>query len=291
MSVSEALGERKEVSLPQGTIRYHERGTGEPIVFIHGALVNADLWRKVVPLMSPDFRCISPDLPLGSHEIPMPDGADLSPPAIAAMIGDFLDALGLENVTLVGNDTGGALCQMLVSQRPDRVARLVLTNCDGFEIFPPQPFKFVFQTAKLPGGTFVLSQSMRFRSMRKTPLAYGWLSKSHPDPDVSDGWANPVRTDKAIRKDTEKFLRSIDPEEMLAAARKLGDYKNPVLLAWADERFFTMELARRIAAAFPDSRIEVVEDSRTFVPEDQPERLAGLVAAFAREARQPVETG
>ena len=127
--------------------------------------------------------------------------------------------------------------------------------------------------------------------MRKTPLAYGWLSKSHPEPEVSDGWANPVRTDKAIRKNTEKFLRSIDPEEMLAAARKLGDYKNPVLLAWADERFFTLELGRRIAAAFPDSRLEVVPDSRTFVPEDQPERLAELVAAFAREARQPVETG
>src|SRR5215212_6147705 len=261
MSVSEALGERREVSLPQGTIRYHERGTGEPIVFIHGALVNADLWRKVVPVLAPDFRCIAPDLPLGSHELPMPDSTDLSPPAIAAMIGDFLDALGLENVTLVGNDTGGALCQMLVTQRPDRVARLVLTNCDAFEVFPPKLFELVFAGAKLPGGTFLLAQSVRFRPLRKTPLAYGWLSNGHPEPAVSDGWVDPVRKNKAVRRDATKFLRSIDKEQMLSAARKLGDFKGPVLLAWADDRFFTLELGRRIAAAFPDSRLEVVPDS------------------------------
>ncbi len=283
MSVSEALGERREVSLPQGTIRYHERGTGEPIVFIHGALVNADLWRKVVPLLSPDFRTIAPDLPLGSHELPMPDDIDLSPPAIAALIGDFLDALDLENVTLVGNDTGGAICQMLVTQRPDRVARLVLTNCDAFEVYPPKLFELVFASARMPGGMFMLSQTMRFRPMRRLPIAYGWLSKGHPERPVSDGWVDPVRTNKGVRKNTAKLLRSMDKEQMLSAGRKLGDYKNPVLLAWADDRFFTMELARRLAAAFPNSRLEVVPDSRTYVPEDQPQRLVELVAAFARE--------
>jgi pimeloyl-ACP methyl ester carboxylesterase len=213
----------------------------------------------------------------------MPDTTDLSPPALATMIGDFLDALDLQNVTLVGNDTGGGLCQMLVTQRPDRVARLVLTNCDGFEVFPPKLFELVFATAKLPGGMFMLAQTMRFRPMRRLPIAYGWLSNGHPEREVSDGWVDPVRTNKGVRRNTAKFLRSIDKEQMLSAARKLGDFKRPVLLAWADDRFFTMELGRRIAAAFPDARIEVVPDSRTFVAEDQPERLAELVGAFARE--------
>jgi pimeloyl-ACP methyl ester carboxylesterase len=285
MSISEALGEQHEVNLPRGTIRYRDRGQGPPIVFVHGALVNGDLWRKVVPELAKDFRCITPDLPLGSHELPMPATADLSPPAIAAMIPALLEALGVEDVTLVGNDTGGALCQMAVTQRPERIGRLVLTNCDGFEVFPPKLFEWVFATAKLPGGTFVLAQTMRFRPLRRLPLAYGWLSKGHPEPAVSDGWTAPARTNPAVRRDLTKFLRSIDKQEMLAAARKLGSFERPVLLAWADDRFFPMELARRIAAAFPNARIAEVPDSRTFVPEDQPDVLAGLIAGFARERR------
>jgi pimeloyl-ACP methyl ester carboxylesterase len=285
MSVSDALGQQHEVNLPQGTIRYRERGTGEPIVFVHGALVNGDLWRKVVPEVAKDFRCITPDLPLGSHEIPMAPDADLSPPAIARLIADFLEALDLNDVILVGNDTGGALCQMVVADHPARVGRLVLTNCDGFEVFPPKLFEFVFGAARLPGGTFLLSQSMRFRAMRRLPIAYGWLSKGHPERAVSDGWVDPVRNNPGVRRDLQKFLRSLDKEQMLAAARKLGSFERPVLLAWADERFFTLELGRRIAAAFPNARLEVVPDSRTYVPEDQPELLSKLIAAFVMEAR------
>src|SRR5438874_10453979 len=111
MSVSKALGDPKEAKLEQGTIRYRERGTGEPIVFVHGLLVNGDLWRKVVPELANDFRCITPDWPLGSHEVPMSHEADLTPTGLAKLIADFLAALALENVTLVGNDSGGALSQ------------------------------------------------------------------------------------------------------------------------------------------------------------------------------------
>src|SRR5947199_9664500 len=115
MSISPALGEQRELQLPQGTISYRERGSGEPIVFVHGLLVNGDLWRKVVPELAKDFRCITPDWPLGSHEIPMNRDADLTPTGLAKLIADFLAALELENVTLVGNDTGGALAQIAVT--------------------------------------------------------------------------------------------------------------------------------------------------------------------------------
>ena len=126
MAISNELGEQHEVTLPQGTISYRERGTGDPIVFVHGALVNADLWRKVVPELAKDFRCIAPDLPLGSHERAMPADADLSPPGVAKLIADFLAALDLDNVTLVGNDTGGAICQVRrhAAPGPDRAARV-----------------------------------------------------------------------------------------------------------------------------------------------------------------------
>src|SRR5919108_6126297 len=104
MSVSDQLGTVHEVDLPQGTIRYRERGTGEPLVFVHGLLVNGDLWRKVVPELAKDYRCITPDWPLGSHELPMNADADLSAPALAGLIARFLEALKLEKVTLVAND-------------------------------------------------------------------------------------------------------------------------------------------------------------------------------------------
>src|SRR5947208_13344393 len=104
MSISAELGQQHEVRLPQGAIRYRERGGGEPIVFIHGLLVNGDLWRKVVPELSKDYRCIVPDLPLGSHERAMSEDADLSPYGVAKLIDDFLAALDLRDVTLVGND-------------------------------------------------------------------------------------------------------------------------------------------------------------------------------------------
>src|SRR6187401_2800525 len=103
MSISSQLGDQKEVTLPQGTIRYRERGNGDPIVFVHGLLVNGDLWRKVVPELAKDFRCITPDWPLGSHEVPMDRDADLTPPGLAKLIDEFLGELGLENVTLIGN--------------------------------------------------------------------------------------------------------------------------------------------------------------------------------------------
>ena len=152
MSRSASLGEQRELALPQGTIRYRERGSGEPIVFIHGLLVNGDLWRKVVPELSKDYRCIAPDLPLGSHAKAMSESADLSVYGLAKLIDDFLAALDLRDVALVGNDTGGALCQIVITRHPQRIGRLLLTPCDAFDNFPPPFFKWLLLPAKTPAG-------------------------------------------------------------------------------------------------------------------------------------------
>ncbi len=136
------LGDKKRLKLPQGTLHYFERGSGTPIVFVHGLLVNANLWRKVVPRLAPDFRCVALELPLGSHLEPMRADADLEPPALADLIAGAIEAIGLEDVTLVGNDTGGALCQLVVTRRPERIARLVLTSCDYRDAFPPRLFSY-----------------------------------------------------------------------------------------------------------------------------------------------------
>src|SRR5688572_20336728 len=138
MSKSVELGEQREIRLPAGVVRYRERGSGPAILFVHGLLVNGDLWRKVVPLLAGEFRCITPDWPLGSQDVPLDEGVKLTTRKAAGIIRRFLDALDLDDVTLVGNDTGGGLCQILVAERPERVGRLVLTSCDAFENFPPK---------------------------------------------------------------------------------------------------------------------------------------------------------
>jgi pimeloyl-ACP methyl ester carboxylesterase len=283
MSISPQLGEQKQVELPQGTIRYRERGTGEPIVFVHGLLVNGDLWRKVVPELAKDFRCITPDWPLGSHEQPMPPGADLTPPALARLIADFMAALDLQGVTLVGNDSGGALSQIVVTEHPDRVGRLVLTPCDAFEVFPPSMLKYILIVPRIPGALFTLSQSLRLNAVRRLPIAFGWVTKRALDREISESYVRPSISSGAIRRDTAQFIKGISPEYTLAAARKFSGFDRPVLIAWAgDDKFFPLDLAKRLADGFPNARLEVIDDSRTFVPEDQPERLAGLIGAFAR---------
>jgi pimeloyl-ACP methyl ester carboxylesterase len=287
MSISPQLGEQRETTLDQGTIRYRERGNGEPIVFVHGALVNGDLWRKVVPELARDFRCISPDWPLGSHELPMKPDADLSPPGLARLIADFLEALELEAVTLVGNDTGGALCQLVVTRHPELIGRLVLTNCDAYDNFPPRLFHYLRWASRVPGGITALTQSLRLRALRRTPIAYGWLSKHGIDEQILDAYVRPLLVSRGVRQDAVKLLKGLDPEYTLSAARALSAFERPVLIAWARERdLFPWEHAERLAATFPNARLEEIHDSWTFVPEDQPERLAELIAAFVRE---PVE--
>jgi pimeloyl-ACP methyl ester carboxylesterase len=283
MSISEALGQQKEVELPQGTIRYRERGTGEPMVFIHGLVVNGDLWRKIVPELSKDFRCIVPDLPLGSHTIAMDETADLSPYGIAKLIDDFLAALDLHDVTLVGNDTGGAMCQIVVTRHPDRIGRLVLTPCDAYDNFPPAFFKWLLYPARWSIGTRLLLAPMRFKAMRNSPTAFGWLSKKGIDPAITDAWLTPARRDAGVRRDLTKVMRGVDPRYTLEAAEKLDQFDHPVLLVWTREKaFFKWEHAEALSKAFPNARLEQVEDSYTFVPEDQPEQLARLIAEFAR---------
>jgi pimeloyl-ACP methyl ester carboxylesterase len=284
MSISTQLGDAREVQLPQGTIRYRERGTGEPIVFVHGLLVNGDLWRKVVPELAKDFRCITPDWPLGSHELPMPADADLSPPALASLIAGFLEALDLRNVTLVGNDTGGGLSQLVVTSNPERIGRLVLTPCDAFDNFPPRFFRILLAPAALPGGGWALLQPFRIRALRNTPIGFGWLAKHGIDADATDSYLRPAMASAAVRRDLRKVISGIHPRHTLAAAERLGSFDRPVLLVWTRERdFFPWDHAERLAAAFGNARIQEVEDSYTFVPEDQPTRLAELISEFARK--------
>jgi pimeloyl-ACP methyl ester carboxylesterase len=275
-------GAAQETDLPQGTIRYRDSGSGPPLVFAHGALVDGTLWRKVTPLLEGQFRCIVPDLPLGSHRVAMAPDADLSPPALARLVADFLAALELEGVTLVGNDTGGAICQLVAANHPERLARLVLTPCDAYENFLPPAFRYLQVAARIPGATTALVQSLRLGFMKRTPIAYGWLTKRPIPSDVLERWTEPIIGDAEIRRDARKVFRGISKRYTLDAAERLRGFDRPTLIAWAPEdRFFRLKYGQRLAADIPDARLELIEDSRTFVSEDQPERVAQVIGGFA----------
>jgi pimeloyl-ACP methyl ester carboxylesterase len=274
----------RDLNLSAGTISYRESGSGTPIVFVHGLLVNGLLWRKVAPQLEGAGRVIVPDWPLGSHTRPMKPDADTSPRGVAHLIAEFLEALELTDAVVVGNDTGGAICQVLVTERPERVGKLVLTNCDAFENFPPPAFKPMVAAAKAPGGLRALLAPMRSRALRRTPMAYGLLTHD-PVPDaVTDAWVGPVLDNADIRRDCAKTVRGMKSEVTLAAAERFPTFTKPVLVAWgADDRFFPLETGRRLATLFPDARFEEIRGARTFVSEDQPERLGALIADFVRE--------
>ncbi|WP_037065368.1 alpha/beta fold hydrolase [Pseudonocardia acaciae] len=280
-----------EVELAQGTVRYTDTdpggsaGADRPVVvLVHGLLVNGTLWRDVVPGLAEHARVVVPELPLGSHRVPMRADADLSPPGIARLIADFMAALDLREVTLVGNDTGGAMCQLVATRHPERLARLVLTNCDTHKNFLPMAFKPMQWVAWVPGALWLIAQAFRIRPLLASPVGFGVLASTPVGQERLDGWVAPALSDRRARRDLAKVLRGIRVRYTLQAARDMVRFGRPILLAWGrKDRFFTPAHAQRLVDEWRDVRLEWVE-SATFVPVDAPEQLSELVAHFMREA-------
>jgi pimeloyl-ACP methyl ester carboxylesterase len=273
------------IDVAQGEINYRVAGPADsarpPVVFVHGLLVNGELWTGVArALAARGVRSYAPDLPLGAHPIALKPGADLSPRGVARLILAFLEALGLEDVTLVGNDTGGALCQFLIDADPSRIGRLVLTNCDAFDQFPPAPFDLLVKAASSPGRIRTLMAPMRWTPLRHSALGFGPLVARPLDPALTRRWITPSLDDAGVRRDTAAFMRAIRPAELLDVSTRLDRFASPVLLVWgAADRFFRLDFARRLQGVFPDARLVAVEGGRTFLPLDEPDRVAGEIAA------------
>jgi pimeloyl-ACP methyl ester carboxylesterase len=278
-----------QVSLDQATISYRVLGPEEsphpPVVFVHGILVDSRLWDRVADgLASAGFRCYLPNWPLGSHTIPVNDGVELSPRAVATMIRDFIEKLGLSDVTLVGNDTGGGLCQLVIDAYPDQVGRLVLTNCDAFDKFPPFPFTLVFALLRGPVSIKVLFEQMRVKALRHSPLGFGLLV--NPDPQLTASWLEPARTDVRIRRDLAELLRAVAKTDLTDVSTRLPRFTKPVTIVWGQrDRAFTPALGRRLAALFGDSTLIEVPDARTFVSLDAPSAVIDAITTVGASTR------
>lgn len=274
------------LTLPTATINYRVTGPEDsqfpPVVFVHGALVDHRLWDPVADILSAKgFRCLLPDWPLGSHRIPV--DSELSPTSVAAMVRDLVTTLGLDDVTLVGNDTGGAICQLVVDAYPDLIGRLVLTNCDAFDKFPPFPFNMVFAMLRGQVSIKVLTELMRVRVLRQSPLGFGLLSRPHPE--LTASWLEPCRTDAGVRANLATLLRHIAATDLTVVADRLPQFTKPVRLVWGmRDRCFTPALGRRLAGQFPDATMVEVPEASTFVALDAPHAVADAVEALSRNA-------
>lgn len=271
------------VHLPQGILHYHEAGSGPPIVFLHGYLQGANLWGPIVYLLNSEFRCIGPELPFGAHPAPMAPDADLTTTGVGRLVADFLAALDLHQVILVGNDSGGAIAQVVAARHPQRLGGLVLASCDAFDNHPPRLFRPLITAARL-GVLTPLLATLKFRPIRSLPSAYGWLSHGQPPHELIDGWVANYLADKGVPRDTRRLLAAVGDDAFMGRiAAELAGFAKPVLLAWAaDDKFFPLQHAHRLAGILPDAQLELIQASRTWVMRDQPERTAQLIGQFAR---------
>lgn len=275
-----------EIQLSAGTIDYEDTGgDGPTVVLLHGLLMDNSLWDDVITELSVDRRCVAPTLPLGAHRHAMHPDADLSLRGIARLVAELIDRLDLTEVTIVGNDTGGALVQLLVSDGATRVSRIVLASCDAFDNFPPGlTGRTLFLVGKLPPSIFGLfMQQMRLRPVRRLPIAFGWLTKRGDA--ATARWMKPVLQQRQIRRDTVRLLRAAaaDKRLVLRAAERLLSFDRPALVVWASEdRVMPPDHGRRLAELLPQGRLVEVADSYTLISLDQPTGLANIIRDFTR---------
>ena len=277
------------IDLPQGKIAYRAAGPASssrpPVVFVHGLLVDARLWETVATRLAAEgIRSYAPTLPLGAHQWPMNTDADLSPRGIAQLIQDFISELGLSDVTIVGNDTGGAICQIMLGGDTSRVRAAVLTNCDAFDTFPPRALVPLFRALRHPGLVACLAPGLRSERMRHGPLAFGPLTSSPLDRELTRDWVQPL-TSKEIRHDLARFARGVHPRVLLDAASRFSGFTGPVRILWGeDDPFFRTRLGQHLSEAFPHASLTMVPAGRTFLPLDHPDDVASEIAAASQDA-------
>jgi pimeloyl-ACP methyl ester carboxylesterase len=276
--------ELNQIELSTGTIDYVDTGgDGPTVVLLHGLLMDASLWADVVTDLAADHRCVAPTLPLGAHRHGMHADADMSLSGIADLVIELLDRLDLRDVTVIGNDTGGAVVQLLIGRDDDRVRRIVLVSCDAFDNFPPGlTGKTLVLTGKLPPTMFGLfMQQMRLRPVRRLPIAFGWLTKRGDA--ATARWMRPILHQRAIRHDTVRVLRAIadDKNLLVDAAEHLPTWSRPALIVWASgDRVMPQAHGRRLADLLPEAQLLEIDDSYTLVPLDQPALLATAIRSF-----------
>lgn len=269
------------VKVTGGRIEYEDTGGDKPVIVLVGGLaMDGSVFRKVVDELRDEYRCIVPTLPLGGHKHPLEADADVSVRGLARMLAELLESLDLQDVTLVGCDSGAFL--FTAAEHGERIGRLVITSCEAFENFPPGlPGTSLWLAARVPGMTTAMLQTLRIPFMRRTPTAYGWMSKTPVPREVMRAWLKPMLSQRAVRRDLVRYLKAAKRGGMMEVNDGLAAFDKPVLIAWAkDDKVMPPAHAGRFAELMPHAEVVMIEDSYTLIPEDAPGVLADHLRRF-----------
>lgn len=262
-----------------GPLAYRSSGQGPPLVFFAGALANGDLWRDVVAALEDRYRCITVDLPLGAHPWPLLSGADRSANSLARLLLDCLELLDVTDATVVANDTaGGLLLLSLATGHPalGRIGRLVLTNCESYDQFPPDKLRMA--SAMCRRMPRLARGAVRLTARRRNVSS---VTESGLDDERAESFFGPILRDRRVAGDLVAALAGERPQLLIDAARAIPGFDRPVLVIWGEAcKFFPTEYARRLASDFPSATLVTVPGAGTWVPVDNPDAVAGAIAKF-----------
>jgi pimeloyl-ACP methyl ester carboxylesterase len=269
--------ERLETRL--GPLAWRSSGRGPTLVFFAGALANGGLWRDVVAALEDRYRCITIDLPLGAHPWPLSPGADRSAASLARLLLDCLDLLEVDDATVVANDTaGGLLLLSLASGHPalGRVGRLVLTNCDNYDQFPPEKLR---RPAAMCRTFPRLSRAaVRLTARRRNVSSVTARGLDH---ERAESFFGPMRRDPRVADDFVAAFGGFRPQLLVDAAEAIPRFDRPVLLIWGEScDFFPMAHARRLVSDFPRATLVLVPGAKTWVSVDNPAAVADAIGTF-----------
>jgi pimeloyl-ACP methyl ester carboxylesterase len=272
------------VEVTAGPIDYGDSGgEGRPLVLIGGLPHDERLWDGVVAELTPQFRCLTPVLPLGAQRKPLRPDADLSLLGLSRMVSEFLEQLDLDDAVVCFNDWGGA--QTMISQHGvERVGGFVLISCETDDNYPPGiAGRIAAMSGFMPGGFGLMRFALTNRVLRRLPFTYGQMSKRGVHDELMERWLEPMRRPE-IRRDTERYVRDVRQgrREIRAATPKLRSFERPVLVVWdAEGKLMPNSEGRRLADSFPNSRYVELPDCYTLIPIDQPQALAREIREFA----------
>jgi pimeloyl-ACP methyl ester carboxylesterase len=281
MAAKQAATTKRSVATPSGRIAYAEAGSGPVALFVHGVLLNGHLWRHQLAELSDVRRCIAVDL-LAHGDTEIAADQDVSVTANAAMVGQLLDALAIDQVDLVGNDSGGGIAQIFAAGNPARVRSLALTDCDAHDNWPPEAFKPFLAMAAAGGLRGTLDAMLADKNVYRSAQALG-PAYEHPE-RVSDAtietYLRPLVRSGQRTRDFQRFLAAFDCRHTVAVETQLKQLEAPTLIVWGtDDIYFDVRWSRWLAETIRGTRRRIeLPGARIFFPEER-------AAEFNRELR------